>query len=215
MSKCAENIWKRIHKGLPEKSLWEKGIRKIDGWSTGTPTGRLRVNKLEKWFFWGYSANFIITKDGISYPMKRTFSIIKGAFTIVGPKGIYPLQHELVVLIRFAQWISQRGPIRRQRDFLKLIAISNHTQIMCSAAWIKSCLLNILAYAKPFLAKFCPIIRNLYPHICIYQIWGVYVKQICIGERIWMTATSGNTGWPKKPHTILLSISLLNIDRFS
>jgi len=26
---------------------------------------------------------------------------------------------------------------------------------------------------------------------------------------------SAYTGWPKKPHTILLSISLLNIDRFS
>jgi len=25
---------------------------------------------------------------------------------------------------------------------------------------------NILAYAKPFWAKFCPLIGNLYPHVC-------------------------------------------------
>jgi len=33
---------------------------------------------------------------------------------------------------------------------------------------------NILAYAKPFSATFCPVIGKLYPHV--YQICGVYVK---------------------------------------
>jgi len=45
-------------------------------------------------------------------------------------------------------------------------------------------------------------------------------KQNRYGAKVWIFSDVSqhmclNTGWPKKPHTILLSISLLNIDRFS
>jgi len=32
VSKCAENIWEGIHKGLPEKSLWDQSYPENIDW---------------------------------------------------------------------------------------------------------------------------------------------------------------------------------------